>query len=409
MAVDHLFMATAQILLNDAETNVVKARGTNQAGMRQYNERLVLSLIRAHGQLPKAEIAKRTELSAQTVSVIVRQLESEGLLRKGTAVKGKVGQPLQPFSLNPEGAWSIGLKVGRRSGDLVLLDLDGKTRRSVHQPYAFPTPKEFMAFASKGLRDVTSDLDADARARIAGVGVAAPFDLWKWEEETGAPHEVMSQWQDFDLATALSDVSAWPVQLCNDATAACAAEQFFGRGRTLRDYAYFYVGYFIGGGIVVDGHVHHGPHGNAGAVGSIPVSGHNGKGHQLIRAASLCLLERSLIETGGDPSPLWTDGGDWSALGQPLDDWIALAAHGLAFASASLAATLDCGTIIIDGSMPADVRTRLVAATRRATMQVSLDGITPYQIEEGSIGFSARALGGACLPLISSYMLTNRN
>ena len=56
------------------------ARGTNQSGMRLYNERLVLSLIRRHGSLPKAEIARLTGLSAQTVSVIIRQLESDGLL-----------------------------------------------------------------------------------------------------------------------------------------------------------------------------------------------------------------------------------------------------------------------------------------------------------------------------------------
>src|SRR5215218_4725516 len=93
------------------------ARGTTQSGVRLYNERLVLSLIRLHGQLPKAEIAKLTGLSAQTVSVIVRQLEADGLLKRRTPQRGKVGQPLVPFELDANGAFSIGLKVGRRSGD----------------------------------------------------------------------------------------------------------------------------------------------------------------------------------------------------------------------------------------------------------------------------------------------------
>jgi hypothetical protein len=30
------------------------SRGTTQAGVRLYNERLILSLVRLHGQLPKA-------------------------------------------------------------------------------------------------------------------------------------------------------------------------------------------------------------------------------------------------------------------------------------------------------------------------------------------------------------------
>ena len=58
------------------------ARGANQNGVRLYNERLVLSLIRRHASLPKAEIARLTGLSAQTISVIMRQLETDGLVVK---------------------------------------------------------------------------------------------------------------------------------------------------------------------------------------------------------------------------------------------------------------------------------------------------------------------------------------
>ena len=36
-------------------------RGTSQTGVRIYHERLVLSLIRTHGSLPKAEIARLTD------------------------------------------------------------------------------------------------------------------------------------------------------------------------------------------------------------------------------------------------------------------------------------------------------------------------------------------------------------
>src|SRR6185503_21060032 len=142
------------------------ARGTNQSGVRLYNERLALSLIRRHGSLPKAEIARLTGLSAQTVSVIVRQLETDQLLVKETPKRGKVGQPLVPFSLNPEGAFSIGLKVGRRSGDLILLDLTGKVRRKVHKPYHFPTPQKLVDFVAIGLQELLTDLSPLQRDRI---------------------------------------------------------------------------------------------------------------------------------------------------------------------------------------------------------------------------------------------------
>ncbi len=54
--------------------------GANQTRVRAYNERLVMSLVRRHGELSKADIARRSGLSAQTVSVIMRALESDGLL-----------------------------------------------------------------------------------------------------------------------------------------------------------------------------------------------------------------------------------------------------------------------------------------------------------------------------------------
>src|SRR5436190_20023722 len=77
--------------------------GANQTRVRAYNERLVLSLVRRHGSLSKAEIARRTGLSAQTVSVIMRSLEHDGLLTRGDPQRGKVGQPSIPMSLNPDG------------------------------------------------------------------------------------------------------------------------------------------------------------------------------------------------------------------------------------------------------------------------------------------------------------------
>ena len=71
------------------QRSVDPSRGTNQSGVRLYNERLVLSLVRRHGSLAKAEIARLTGLSAQTISVIMRQLEADGLAPEGGAAARK--------------------------------------------------------------------------------------------------------------------------------------------------------------------------------------------------------------------------------------------------------------------------------------------------------------------------------
>lgn len=385
-------------------------RGSSQSGVRQHNERLVLSLIRAHGQLPKAEIARLSGLSPQTVSVIVRQLERDSLLSREQAQKGKVGQPLQPFSLNPDGALAIGLKVGRRSGELVLIGLDGKVRNSLRHTYSFPTPQGFVAFARDGIDTLLSGLSPELRTRISGMGIAMPFDIWKWEEEAGAAPEVMEAWQHFDLTAELAALFPWPVASCNDATAACAAELLLGSNRALRDFAYFYVGYFVGGGLVLNGHLHVGPTGNAGAFGSIPITRGPitrgpAKPEQLIRSASLYKLERALREAGQDPSLLWRMETDWSAAEAQLKPWLSRAAQGLAQACAAIAAIVDCPTIIIDGALPPAVRAALVAAVQGEVQALNTDGISPFEIVEGSIGIDARAMGAASLPLFANFMV----
>ena len=116
--------------------------------MRDHNERLVLSLVRQHGSLAKSDIARMTGLSAQTVSVIMRELEEEGLLLRQEPVRGKIGQPSIPMSLNPEGAYFLGLKIGRRSAELVLIDFLGSVRAMLQHSYRYPAPRETVEFVT---------------------------------------------------------------------------------------------------------------------------------------------------------------------------------------------------------------------------------------------------------------------
>ncbi|WP_415008638.1 ROK family transcriptional regulator [Aestuariivirga sp.] len=381
------------------------SRGTTQSGVRLYNERLALSLIRRHGALPKAEIARLTGLSAQTVSVIVRQLEGDGLLLRHKPQRGKVGQPLVPFALDPDGAFSIGLKVGRRSADLVLMDLTGALRKSVRRAYAFPAPAELLGFVRSGLTELVEDLKPKLRTRISGMGIAAPFELWNWEEEVGAPHDVLDAWRGFDLAAEIAVLCDWPVEFCNDATAACSAELLFGKGREYRDFAYFFLGFFIGGGLVINGSVHHGRTGNAGALGSFPVPQPTGGAVQLIRTASFYVLEQELKRQGKDPNMLWRNADDWSDVGPALDRWIAEAATSIAYAAAGVASATEMVAAVIDGAMPGDVRAKLVSATSAALANINMQGISPFSVVAGTIGADARAMGAASLPLFANYII----
>jgi predicted NBD/HSP70 family sugar kinase len=381
-------------------------RGTNQSGMRDANERVVLSLVRRHGSLAKTDIARMTGLSAQTVSVIMRELENEGLFLRQEPIRGKIGQPSIPMALNPDGAYFLGLKIGRRSAELVLIDFLGQVRATKQMSYRYPAPRETVEFVTEGLVEIRAGLSAVQDKRIAGLGIAMPFELWNWADTAGAPRDVMDQWRHRDIRAEIQAQCSFPVYLQNDATSACGAELVFGQTGGLRDFIYFYIGAFAGGGIVLNGSLYSGPTGNAGALGSMPVPGEAGKPIQLIDVASIAILEQALNAKGHDASQLWTSPEDWGDLGAELDNWIEAASSALAYGIVAASSVIDFEAAIIDGWMPASVRQRLVAATQAAISKVDVEGLRIPLVREGTVGIHARALGGASLPLSERFLIS---
>jgi predicted NBD/HSP70 family sugar kinase len=379
--------------------------GVNQQGLRDHNERLILSTLQRHGPLPGSDLARAAGLSAQTVSVILRGLEGAGLIRRGEPQRGRVGKPRVPMSLDPEGAFSVGLKIGRRSADLVLADIAGAVRRQLHTTYRWPVPAEVFRFLREGLAAFGRDMTPDAMARIAGIGIAKPYEIWDWHEAIGAPERALDVWRDVDYAAEVGRFSDLPVHLDNDGTAACRAEHVYGRGREFRDFAYFFVGSFIGGGIVLNHSVFEGAYGNAGAFGSLLVRGPEGADRQLIDTASLFLLEEALVRADLPTDRLWTQPQDWSGLAQALDPWIEATAGQLARAAISVCAVIDFEAVLIDGAFPPDVRARLVEGIRREVGRLDRRGLSPVRIEEGRVGGNARALGAATAPILARYLL----
>ena len=384
------------------------AGGANQVRVRAYNERLVLSLVRLYGALSKADIARRSGLSAQTVSVIMRVLEKEGLLSRGAPVRGRVGQPSIPMHLNADAVYSFGLKMGRRSADLVLMDFVGRIRMQLHRTYAYPLPEEILAFVTSGIQELEDRLDDKQRGRIAGLGIAAPFELWNWAEEVGAPAGAMEVWRDVDQQAHKAARVSHPVFMQNDATSACGAELVFGVGPSYPDFVYFFIGSFIGGGIVLNSAIFSGRTGTAGAIGPLPVRGKNGETMQLLEIASIFVLENMLRERGIDPEPLWYSADDWVDFGEPMETWIQDSAKALAQAIVAAASIVDFSAAVIDGGFPQWVRSRVVQATIDEAAKLDLQGVVMPEIIEGAVGAQARAIGGASLPIFARY-LTDQN
>ncbi len=404
---------TAPLAGLTAAPPLLRPRGSNHVGMRQFNERVVLQAIRLNGSLPKAALARLTGLTAQTIGLITTRLEVDELVVRQPALRGRIGQPSVPLALNPDGAFSIGIKIGRRSADWVLVDFAGAVRQRQSLDYAFPDATTLLPEMARRLTALHLAL-GPLKDRLVGVGVAAPFQLGGWHRMLGLSETQSQRWNDLDLRTQVQAMTDVPVSFAKDTAAACVAELVVGRGRDLKNFLYLFVDTFVGGGLVINSHLHGGVHGNAGAVASLPLAlaacapsasdaGGADLPAQLISQASLWELEQRLIKHQLDPHAAYDEralGDDYAAHTQA---WVDQAAGALAQAVVSATALLDIDAVVLDGAFCRALQTQLIAATQSALNRYNWEGLWRTQLIAGQVGPEARALGGALLPLHANF------
>lgn len=384
----------------------LRPRGSNQIGMSQFNERVVLQAVRLHGSMPKADLARLTNLSTQTVSLIINRLLEEGLVRKLAPVRGKVGQPSVPIVLNPDGAFSIGIKIGRRSLDMLLVDFVGATRARFSLSYPFPEPDTVFGQIAAQLEKMYLQL-GPLLPRLCGIGVAAPLVMGGWHTLLDMTPGQAARWNHIDIGQRVQALTKLPVEFAKDTAAACTAELVAGRGRSIPNFLYVYIDTFIGGGLVINSHLHGGLHGNAGALGSVPLglaaAGARGAPEQLLSAASLFNLEQLFSLAGLDPAAAH----DGRALQAPFAThtgvWLDDAARAIALAITSATCLLDLEGVIVDGSFDRGLLEQLLAQVESALGCYSWEGVARPQVLAGTIGSDARAIGGAFLPLYAHF------
>lgn len=392
------------IAVAPASDNALQVRGSNHEGMRQFNERIVLQAIRLHGALPKAELARLTQLSKQTVSIIVERLMDDGLLLKQDRIRGGIGQPSVPLALNPKGAYSVGVQVGRRSLEVLMSDFVGNIVQHRVFHYEFPDPEHVLPLVQEALAQLQQDTP-NAWPRVVGVGLAAPLGMHQWADVMGqAAAPALARWKGVDLQARVQAMTPLPVIFARDTVAACTAELLLGHGQQLSSYLYVYVGTFVGGGLVLQGRLLTGGRGNAGAIGSMPLCLDTGEGaSQLLEVASGWQLEQALQRAGLDPQSVLRDDITKPEMAEWTQPWLARAANALAMTATTATALLDLDAVVLDGSLAPSLLRALMEQTQDALQRYRQAGIRPPVLVRGGVGAHARALGGALLPLHTQF------
>ncbi|MCS6758180.1 MAG: ROK family transcriptional regulator [Candidatus Devosia euplotis] len=340
------------------------SRGVAQSGVRITNERAVLTLIACSPGSSNADVARLSGLGPQTTSRIIAELESRGLIIRGEVLRGRRGQPATPLFLNPHGAVAIGIEIGWRHFEVMVVEMSGKTLASVRSSYAWPDARSIFSDIAAEVATIRSGLSDLQQIRLAGIGLASPSHIGRNIGLLNAPEEQAALWRDIDLADRIAKDTGLPVQWFNDGNAACWSEVISLSMRRSYGYAYFQIGSLVAGGLVTNGELWEG-NGRAANLGSILVCDDQGKPTFVHMIASIIALERLLARAGiavpaGSPFN-W----DWDELEPVATQWLDNAGLALAKAVVNTNAVLELNKAIIDGVMPRAIIARLLECVER--------------------------------------------
>jgi predicted NBD/HSP70 family sugar kinase len=379
--------------------------GTNLEQAKSHNRRVVIEAIRTNGALSRATVARLTALSSQTVSNIVEELETAGLLKPEPTQKGTRGQPAVPYSINPDGGYSIGLQLDHQLLVGVITDLSGTVRSRVEQRVDRPTPEKAMPLLAAMPIELMRDFRFE-RSRLLGIGMAMPGPFGV-EGMTSVGPTALPGWQDFPLADELQRLTGIDVTVENDATAAAIGERLYGVARHLNNFVYLFIGTGLGAGLFLDGHLYKGSRHNAGEIGHMIVRPDGlecgcGKRGCLERYVSLRAAYESLDLPDPDhASPELLE--ELLARGDGrVEAWIATAAAPLRQAINVLELTLDPETVVLGGFMPLALVERLAEQLEPLPLSVSTTSErTVPRVLIGAAGRDTSVLGAAALPIFS--------
>ena len=119
-------------------------RGTNLPRMGDFNQTVVLDVIRrAGGGLARAEVARRTGLSPQTVTNVARRLLDLGrVVEEGEAARTGPGRPGPLLRLSAPSRYAVGVHLDPATMTFVLLDLSGAVVAQAQVPTPLPEDPE---------------------------------------------------------------------------------------------------------------------------------------------------------------------------------------------------------------------------------------------------------------------------
>jgi glucokinase-like ROK family protein len=274
---------------------------------RDANRARVVRELTTLGTTSRAEIARRTGLSASTVSGIVATLQREGLVTDQPVVEGpgpRGGRPAAGIALDRAAGVAVGVDFGKRHLAVAVCDLRHEVLAETWQVMDEDYPADTGLACARDLIDAAL---ADAQAptgNAIGVGIGLPGPVHSLTGTLGSS-TILPGWTGVRLRD-VEERFELPVYIDNDANLGARAETIWGSGRGCEMFVYLKAATGIGSGLIANGQVLGGVGGTAGEIGHISVQedgdicrcGSRGCLETVASTAAICrMIERALGET----------------------------------------------------------------------------------------------------------------
>jgi predicted NBD/HSP70 family sugar kinase len=358
---------------------------------RQQSVRLVVERLLRDRSVSRAEIARSTGLSKQTISEVMRELERGGWVYEDGQIQGTVGRSAVTYALRPDAAFVLGIDLGGTKLHVALADLQGVTVAESIEATAGDGGGAVVAQIGR-MTDALLQRAGVSSQRLRGGVMGSPGII---EPASGgiviAPN--IAGLDSLDVRAALRARLGIDVAIENDVNLAAIGEHWRGNSRKARTFVFLALGTGIGMGIFADGHLIRGARGAAGEVAYLPLGGdpYDARGQRLgtleTAIGSAGIIER-YTALGGAPGSTVRDVFDQLETDEAARNTIDEVGRVVTTAILAVHSILDPEIIVMGGSIGArpELKLRIDANLGRCTRE-------PVRIELSALGNRATLIG----------------